>query len=70
MTDKELSYLRDLHAGLALVGLLIQHPKGVDPQRITELSYMLADAMQIARTAEPLAGIVSAKPKRKSNEQN
>lgn len=70
MTDKELSYLRDLHAGLALVGLLIQHPKGVDPQRITELSYMLADAMQIARTAESPAGIVSVKSKRKSNEQN
>jgi len=70
MNEQELSYLRDLHAGLALLGLLIQHPKGVDPQRITEMSYMLADAMQTARTAETPAGIVSVKPKRKSNEQS
>ena len=70
MNERELSYLRDLHAGLALVGLLIQRPKGVDPQQISELSYALADAMQTARTAESPTGIVAIKPKRKSNEQN
>lgn len=67
MTDKELSYLRDLHAGFAMIGLIM---KGEAPHDVPMKAYLYADEMQTARKAESPAGIVSVKPKRKSNEQN
>ena len=67
MTDKELSYLRDLHAGFAMIGLIM---KGEATHNVPTKAYLYADEMQIARTAESPAGIVSVKSKRKSNEQN
>ena len=67
MTEKELSYLRDLHAGFAMIGLIM---KGEAPHNVPTKAYLYADEMQTARTAGTPAGIVSAKPKRKSNDQN
>lgn len=57
MTDEELSYLRDLHAGFAMIGLLM---KGEHPPTIPSQAYELADAMQEARNQHGV-GIVSVK---------
>jgi hypothetical protein len=65
MTEQELSYLRDLHAGFAVVGLLM---KGVEPTEVATISYEIADAMQEARTAS--AGIVSVKRRYSRKDKN
>jgi hypothetical protein len=58
MTDEEdRSNLRDLHAGFAMIGLLM---KGEHPPTIPSQAYELADAMQEARSQHGV-GIVSVK---------
>jgi hypothetical protein len=55
MDDKELESLRDLYAGLAMIGLIM---KGVSRDRLAFLSFDFADSMLEARTGK---GIVSVK---------
>jgi len=57
MTDEDRSNLRDLHAGFAMIGLIM---KGEDPHNIPTMAYMYADDMQTARSQHG-AGIVSIK---------
>ena len=47
MTDQELQYLRDLHAGMAMIGLLMKGDKPL--LQIPTLAYEIADGMQQAR---------------------
>jgi len=57
MTDEDRSNLRDLHAGFAMIGLIM---KGEEPHNIPTMAYMYADDMQTARNQHG-AGIVSIK---------
>ncbi len=57
MTDEDRSNLRDLHAGFAMIGLIM---KGEEPHNIPTMAYMYADDMQTARSQHG-AGIVSIK---------
>ena len=57
MNDEDRSHLRDLHAGFAMIGLLM---KGEHPPTVPSLAYELADAMQEARDRHDV-GIVSVK---------
>lgn len=57
MTDEDRSNLRDLHAGFAMIGLIM---KGEDPHNVPTMAYMYADDMQTARSQHG-AGIVSIK---------
>ena len=57
MNDEDRSNLRDLHAGFAMIGLLM---KGEHPPTVPSLAYELADAMQEARDLR-MSGIVSVK---------
>jgi hypothetical protein len=67
MTDEEdRSNLRDLHAGFAMIGLLM---KGEHPPTVPSLAYELADAMQEARDLQ-LKGIVSVKRQTKKEKAN
>jgi len=76
MNEEDRSNLRDLHAGLALVGLLMKI-KGIQLSRggtamsqLAESAYEIADAMQEARDQHSV-GIVSIKRqtnKEKANE--
>ena len=52
--DKELESLRDLYAGLAMLGLIM---KNVYRDEIARISFDIADSMLEARTAKE--GIVS-----------
>jgi len=61
MDEQDKSNLRDLHAGFAMIGLLM---KGLHPPEIPSLAYELADAMQEARDLHG-AGIVSVKRRKK-----
>lgn len=61
MDEQDRSNLRDLHAGFAMMGLLI---RGEHPPSIPSLAYELADAMQEARELHG-AGIVSVKRRKK-----
>jgi hypothetical protein len=63
MDEQDRSNLRDLHAGFALMGLLM---KGnlLDMQHLPSQAYELADAMQEARELHG-AGIVSVKRRTK-----
>jgi predicted transcriptional regulator len=61
MDDEDRSNLRDLHAGFALIGLLISGQGGFNP---TVKAYELADDMQEARNQHG-AGIVSVKRRTK-----
>jgi hypothetical protein len=54
--DKELESLRDLYAGLAMLGLIT---KGIYRDNIARVSFEIADFMLEARTAKE--GIVSVK---------
>ena len=54
--DKELESLRDLYAGMAMLGLIT---KGVYREEIARISFDIADSMLEARTAKE--GIVSVK---------
>ena len=55
MDDKELESLRDLYAGLAMVGLIL---KGVSRDNLAFIAYDFADSMLVERTGK---GIVSVK---------
>ena len=57
MNEEDRSNLRDLHAGFALVGLIM---RGGLTDRLTETAYEIADAMQEARDQHGV-GIVSIK---------
>jgi len=63
--DKEM--LRDVFAGLALVGIIIKYG-GEDTESASLTAYEYADQMMLAReTEEPEeAGIVAVKPKRRA----
>jgi len=61
MDEQDRSNLRDLHAGFALLGLLI---RGEHPPSVPSIAYELADAMQEARELHG-AGIVSVKRRKK-----
>lgn len=61
MDEQDRSNLRDLHAGFAMVGLLM---KGHHPDQIPTLAYKLADEMQEERNLHG-AGIVSVKRRTK-----
>jgi hypothetical protein len=61
MDDEDRSNLRDLHAGFALIGLLISGQGGINP---CATAYRLADDMQEAREQHG-AGIVSVKRRTK-----
>jgi hypothetical protein len=61
--DKEM--LRDVFAGLALVGLIVRY-RGEDTESASISAYEYADEMMKAREGkEPESGIVAVKPKRK-----
>ena len=66
MNEEDRSNLRDLHAGFALLGLII---KGGLSDRLTETAYEIADAMQEARDQHKV-GIVSIKRQTKKEKAN
>ena len=69
MNEEDRSNLRDLHAGFALVGLIMR--KGVTDE-LAEVAYEVADSMQKARDRHGV-GIISIKrqtKKEKANEQS
>ena len=61
MDEQDRCNLRDLHAGFAMLGLLI---RGEHPPSVPSIAYELADAMQEARDLHG-AGIVSVKRRKK-----
>lgn len=66
MNDEDRSNLRDLHAGFALVGLLM---KGSHTDQVARLAYEIADAMQDERDQHGV-GIVSIKRQTKKEKAN
>jgi hypothetical protein len=66
MNEEDRSNLRDLHAGFALVGLIMR--EGLSDQ-ITQTAYEIADAMQEARDQHRV-GIVSIKRQTKKEKAN
>jgi len=68
MNEQDLEQLREVHAGLAMVGLLM---KGVYDQDIPSRAYQLSVSLVIARSE--YAGIVSIKrhlKKEKAHDSN
>lgn len=61
MDDEDRSNLRDLHAGFAMIGLIM---RGEAPHNIPAKAYLFADEMQEARDQHG-AGIVSVKRRTK-----
>jgi hypothetical protein len=68
MNEEDRSNLRDLHAGFALVGLLM-NTKGGIVEEVAITAYRFADAMQEARDLQ-LKGIVSVKRQTKKEKAN
>ena len=66
MNDEDRSNLRDLHAGFALIGLIMR--KGVTDE-IAEIAYEVADSMQRVRDQHGV-GIVSVKRQTKKEKAN
>jgi hypothetical protein len=66
MNDEDRSNLRDLHAGFALVGLIM---KGNHTSQVAQLAYEIADSMQEARDQHSV-GIVSIKRQTKKEKAN
>jgi hypothetical protein len=66
MNDEDRSNLRDLHAGFALVGLIM---KGGVTAQLTQVAYEIADSMQEARDQHSV-GIVSIKRQTKKEKAN
>jgi hypothetical protein len=62
MNDED---LRDLFAGLALMGLTSRGVRDGSEPMVAAWCYTLADAMIEAKYAAPEMGITAAKPKRK-----
>ena len=59
MNEQDQEYLRDLHAGFAMMGLLM---KGDQPVlQVPTLAYEIADGMAQARKPSEEGGIVSIK---------
>lgn len=65
MNDEDSSNLRDLHAGFALIGLLMRD----QTFNLASRAYKLADEMQEARNQHG-AGIVSIKRQTKKEKAN
>lgn len=61
MDDEDRSNLRDLHAGFAMLGLIM---RGEAPHDVAMKAYLYADEMQDARVQHG-AGIVSVKRRTK-----
>lgn len=61
MDEKDRSNLRDLHAGFAMIGLIM---RGEAPHDVAMKAYLYADDMQDARV-QHRAGIVSVKRRTK-----
>jgi hypothetical protein len=68
MNEEDRSNLRDLHAGFALVGLLM-NTKGGIVEEVAITAYRFADAMQEARDQHSV-GIVSIKRQTKKEKAN
>jgi hypothetical protein len=66
MNDEDRSNLRDLHAGFALIGLIM---KGCAPDQLAQVAYEIADAMQNERDRHGV-GIVSIKRQTKKEKAN
>ena len=66
MNDEDSSNLRDLHAGFALVGLIM---KGGVSDQLAQVAYEIADAMQNERDRHGV-GIVSIKRQTKKEKAN
>lgn len=66
MDEQDKSNLRDLHAGFAMMGLLM---RGHHPPDIPAIAYELADLMQETRDSHG-AGIVSVKRRTKKEKAN
>jgi hypothetical protein len=66
MNEEDRSNLRDLHAGFALVGLIM---KGGVSDQLAQVAYEIADAMQEARDRHSV-GIVSIKRQTKKEKAN
>ena len=66
MNEEDRSNLRDLHAGFALIGLIMR--KGVTDE-IADIAYEVADSMQRARDQHSV-GIVSVKRQTKKEKAN
>ena len=64
MDEQDRSTLRDLHAGFAMIGLIM---KGEAPHDIPMKAYLYADEMQEARDQHGV-GIVSVKRRTKKGE--
>jgi hypothetical protein len=62
MNEEDRSNLRDLHAGFAMIGLIM---KGEEPHNVAMKAYLYADEMQDARDLPIQAGIVSVKRRTK-----
>jgi hypothetical protein len=62
MNEEDRSNLRDLHAGFAMIGLIM---KGEEPHNVAMKAYLYADEMQDARDLSTQAGIVSVKRRTK-----
>jgi len=65
MTDEDRSNLRDLHAGFALIGLIMKGEVFELPRK----AYLYADEMQEARDQHSV-GIVSVKRQTKKEKAN
>lgn len=66
MNDEDRSNLRDLHAGFALIGLIM---KGGVSDQLAQVAYEIADAMQNERDRHGV-GIVSIKRQTKKDKAN
>lgn len=67
MNDEDRSNLRDLHAGFALIGLIMKG--GHSSQGMAQVAYGIADAMQDERDRHGV-GIVSIKRQTKKEKAN
>lgn len=65
LTDQDKDMLRDVFAGLALVGIIVKYG-GEDTESASITAYEYADQMMKAREPKEEAGIVAVKPKRRS----
>jgi hypothetical protein len=65
MNDED---LRDLFAGLALMGLTSRGVMDNSEPRVAKWCYVLADAMIEAKYAQPEVGIAAVKKPRKTKE--
>lgn len=67
MDDTDRNHLRDLHAGFAMIGLIM---KGEEPHNVPMKAYLYADEMLDARDLPQKAGIASIKRQTKKEKAN